>query len=85
MIVARGDRSDATLLVFLSAVLLFARAATAHSSPSPRRTLEVPERLHLLVVAPHPDDEALGAAGLMQRVQARQGQVSVAYLTSGDG
>lgn len=85
MIFARGDRGDAALLVFLSAVLLFARAATAHSSPSPRRTLEVPERLHLLVVAPHPDDETLGAAGLMQRVQARQGQVSVAYLTSGDG
>ena len=86
MIVARGNRGGAALLVFLSAVLLFfARAATAQSSPSPRRTLEVPERVHLLVVAPHPDDETLGAAGLMQRVQARQGQVSVGYLTSGDG
>ena len=39
----------------------------------------------LLVVAPHPDDEALGGAGLIQRVRARGGQVHVVLLTSGDG
>jgi LmbE family N-acetylglucosaminyl deacetylase len=48
-------------------------------------SLTVPERLRLLVVAPHPDDETLGAAGLMQRVQKLHGRVSVAYVTSGDG
>jgi LmbE family N-acetylglucosaminyl deacetylase len=39
----------------------------------------------LLVVAPHPDDEALGAAGLIQRVHEHGGAVRVVLLTSGDG
>ncbi|WP_093005778.1 PIG-L deacetylase family protein [Thermus arciformis] len=39
---------------------------------------------HLLVLAPHPDDEVLAAAGLMRRTWARGGRVSVVYLTSGD-
>jgi LmbE family N-acetylglucosaminyl deacetylase len=38
-----------------------------------------------LVVAPHPDDEMLAAAGLMQRVHAAGGAVRVVYLTDGDG
>jgi LmbE family N-acetylglucosaminyl deacetylase len=39
----------------------------------------------LLVVAPHPDDEALGAAGLIRRVLVSGGQVRVVLMTSGDG
>lgn len=39
---------------------------------------------HLLVLAPHPDDEVLAAAGRMRRVAAQGGRVSVVYLTSGD-
>jgi len=39
----------------------------------------------LLVVAPHPDDETLAAAGLIQRVLAQRGHVRVVVLTSGDG
>jgi LmbE family N-acetylglucosaminyl deacetylase len=46
-------------------------------------TLDASTRL--LVIAPHPDDEALGAAGLIQRVRARGGAVRVVVLTSGDG
>lgn len=38
----------------------------------------------LLVFAPHPDDEALGAAGLIQRVKAAGGSVDVVLMTSGD-
>jgi len=38
----------------------------------------------LLVLAPHPDDEVLAAAGLMRRVQKGGGWVHVVYLTSGD-
>jgi LmbE family N-acetylglucosaminyl deacetylase len=48
-------------------------------------TLDVPTGIRLLVVAPHPDDEVLGAAGLIQRVHREQGRVEVLYLTSGDG
>jgi LmbE family N-acetylglucosaminyl deacetylase len=82
----RGSGSFGALF---SALLLFAAldasAADAPSAAASGVRLEVPEKLHLLVVAPHPDDETLGAAGLMQRVKKLGGRVSVAYLTSGDG
>jgi len=42
-------------------------------------------RTRLVVVAPHPDDEALAAAGLIQRVRASGGWVRVVVMTSGDG
>ncbi|HEY2037724.1 MAG TPA: PIG-L family deacetylase, partial [Steroidobacteraceae bacterium] len=39
----------------------------------------------LLVVSPHPDDETLCCAGVIRRVVAAGGQVSIVWLTSGDG
>ena len=48
-------------------------------------TLEVSAATRLLVLAPHPDDEALGAAGLIARVAKVGGAVHVVLLTSGDG
>jgi LmbE family N-acetylglucosaminyl deacetylase len=39
----------------------------------------------LLVVAPHPDDETLCCAGVMQRAHAAGAQVAVVWITSGDG
>ena len=38
----------------------------------------------LLVLSPHPDDETLGAAGLIRRVVKAGGTVRVVLLTSGD-
>ena len=38
----------------------------------------------VLVLAPHPDDEAIGAGGLIQRVIARGGDVRVVFFTSGE-
>lgn len=49
------------------------------------QSLVVPEKLRLLVVAPHPDDETLGAGGLIQRALARGGSVRVLFVTNGDG
>ncbi len=69
-------------------LLAAAGLAGAGDSPAPAPppgALTVPERLRLLVVAPHPDDEVLGAGGLIQRVRDLGGRVSVANLTSGDG
>ncbi|MCC6848866.1 MAG: PIG-L family deacetylase [Deltaproteobacteria bacterium] len=48
-------------------------------------TLVVPPRVRVLVVAPHPDDESLGAGGLMQQVVAAGGRVHVLFVTNGDG
>jgi LmbE family N-acetylglucosaminyl deacetylase len=47
--------------------------------------LEVAQNERLLVVAPHPDDETLGAAGLIQVVLAKRGSVRVVTVTAGDG
>jgi len=38
----------------------------------------------LLVIAPHPDDEALAGAGVIQRVRSAGGRVRVVVITSGD-
>lgn len=78
----------------LSILLIGAAVAFVTQSPprpigaltaQPSRHLIVDAGTNLLVVAPHPDDETLGAGGLMQRVHAAGGDVSVVYLTDGDG
>jgi LmbE family N-acetylglucosaminyl deacetylase len=51
----------------------------------PPPVLSVPTDTRLLVIAPHPDDEVLGAGGLMQRVYEGGGSIRVVYLTDGDG
>ena len=61
------------------------RAAKPAAPPPPPAVLDVPNATRLLVIAPHPDDEVLGAGGLMQRVKATGGAVRIVYLTDGDG
>ena len=39
----------------------------------------------LLIVAPHPDDETLGCAGLIQQARASGAEVFVVLMTNGDG
>ena len=39
----------------------------------------------LLILAPHPDDETLCCAGMIQQAQAAGAQVYVTFMTSGDG
>jgi LmbE family N-acetylglucosaminyl deacetylase len=63
---------------------LFAQSSSEPSSVSPL-DLAIGPATRLLVIAPHPDDETLGAAGLMRRVIARGGTVRVVWMTSGDG
>ncbi len=76
---------------FAPAVLLLALATGSSADAQPVITrlpppLDVPiERTtRLLVIAPHPDDEILGAGGLIRRVVLRGGSVHVIWLTSGD-
>lgn len=38
----------------------------------------------LLVIAPHPDDEVIGCAGLIQKVKEQKGKVFVLFLTVAD-
>jgi LmbE family N-acetylglucosaminyl deacetylase len=47
--------------------------------------LKLAKRERILVLSPHPDDAALGAGGLIQRVISGGGVVRVVQLTGGDG
>ena len=42
-----------------------------------------PGQQHILVIAPHPDDEAIGCAGTLIRHKRRGDEVCVAYITDG--
>lgn len=44
----------------------------------------VPERAHVVVVSPHPDDETLGLGGTLQRLVARGARVDLLAVTDGD-
>jgi len=68
-----------------AAVLAGLLTTAAQSADVPELRLSVDRSTRLLVIAPHPDDEAIGAAGLIQRVRAGGGAVRVVLLTSGDG
>lgn len=57
-----------------------------YAAPMPPPTVVTIDRsTRLLVIAPHPDDEALAAAGLIRRVLENGGSVRVVLVTSGDG
>ena len=71
------------LAAWLAAALLLALAGHA-----PARAATVPATFRasdvLLVVAPHPDDESLCCAGVIQRARAAGARVAIVWLTSGD-
>jgi LmbE family N-acetylglucosaminyl deacetylase len=72
------------MMSLLAAVLALLAAAAAHAVPGEAPLPPLDAGTALLVVAPHPDDETLCCAGVMQRVAHAGGRVSVAWLTSGD-
>jgi LmbE family N-acetylglucosaminyl deacetylase len=63
------------------------RAASGqlHAPHHEQPTLSIDSETRLLVIAPHPDDEVLGAGGLIQRVHAAGGVDHIVYLTDGEG
>jgi len=59
-------------------------APTGAEKPEAIGTL-ISQETRLMVFSPHPDDESLGAAGLIQRVIKTGGSVKVVFMTCGDG
>src|ERR1700680_5309015 len=79
--------SAAPMAPLLAPAALGVRAAGCGGAP-PAAAASLPRldaQTSLLVVAPHPDDETLCCAGVMQRVVRAGGRVSVVWITSGDG
>ena len=68
----------------LSAVffLLFSAVASAHQPNMGRVILSSTDRI--LVLAPHPDDEVLGTAGLIQQAVGMKLPVKIVFFTYGD-
>ena len=77
--------ASAVVRVAVLAATLIALVNVAWTAPDPPDSLAVRDGERLLVIAPHPDDETLGAGGLIQRVLARHGSVHVVLMTAGDG
>ncbi len=65
-------------------VLVLAPAGARAEAPLPV-PLPILRDTRLLVFSTHPDDESLGAAGLIQRVLKAGGRVQVVFMTNGDG
>ncbi|QWF70182.1 PIG-L family deacetylase [Methylomonas paludis] len=66
--------------VWLS-LTLYTTSVSAQQVP---QTLTISRGERLLILAPHPDDETLSAAGLQQIVQAQGGSVRSVVVTAGD-
>ncbi|MGC8492592.1 MAG: PIG-L deacetylase family protein [Syntrophobacteraceae bacterium] len=69
--------------VALFALFLFAACTQAAELTAIEPLLSPSTRL--MVFSPHPDDETLGAGGLIQRVLEAGGKVKVVFMTNGDG
>jgi LmbE family N-acetylglucosaminyl deacetylase len=67
-----------------AAVLVLVAVCPSAAESIPDLNLRIDRTTRLLVLAPHPDDEVIGAGGLIQRVVANQGAVHVVLVTSGD-
>lgn len=74
------------LLLLLSSGMAFNRSrAGSPLDPADIPVVDLTEVLRLLVISPHPDDEVLGAGGLIQAALAQGTEVRVILLTNGDG
>lgn len=74
-------RSHAGLLVLLGVALSLSGVPLSRAAGIPA----IDSHTSLLVVSPHPDDETLCCAGVIQAVVAAGGRVNIVWLTSGDG
>src|SRR5207253_2437081 len=90
----RGSANFASLAMLALALCAAARGASGDaaarltpggSAPAnPEALPPIDAGTSLLVVAPHPDDETLCCAGVIQRVLRSGGRASVVWITSGD-
>ena len=70
-----------TLMLALATLV----AAFAHADEPQAIEPLISHNTRLMIFSPHPDDESLGAGGLIQRVLEAGGKVKVVFMTNGDG
>jgi len=79
-----------SLLVLLSSLVFWGRSNIPwndppYTAPAQMSPLPLAGAQRVLVVAPHPDDETIGAGGLIQAALTQRSQVRVVIVTNGDG
>ena len=76
------------LPIFLSFMLLAGCASLKKTDPGRWPTILALEPFkkneRVLILAPHPDDEVIGCAGVIQQALKAGARVKVVYLTNGD-
>lgn len=72
---------------FWATIVVLCLLISPYAHAAENRTLEslISQETRLMVFSPHPDDETIGAGGLIQRVLRAGGKVRVIFMTSGDG
>lgn len=73
-------RQKEFIFSLLSISLLFALSDTIYASS----IISLTDQDKILILAPHPDDEAIGTGGMIQKAVALGIPVKVVYLTNGD-
>lgn len=84
MPMAASHTTATAALLARTALALAATQWVAAAAPGAQAWPRLDAATSLLVVAPHPDDETLCCAGVIQRVVHAGGRVSVVWITSGD-
>lgn len=72
-------------LLIVLAVFTVTVSTFAHAENLERLEPILSHNTRLMIFSPHPDDESLGAGGLIQRILSLGGEVRVVFMTSGDG
>jgi len=73
------------IFLFFSVCILRVQAAEAVAQAQKFADLEpIKKDDRVLIMAPHPDDEAIGCAGVIQQALAKGAKVRIVYLTNGE-
>jgi LmbE family N-acetylglucosaminyl deacetylase len=71
-----------TLLLYYP--LLWAQGVGATQAPPIRNLEPIKKTDRILILAPHPDDETIGCAGIIQQAVKAGADIHIIYLTNGD-
>jgi LmbE family N-acetylglucosaminyl deacetylase len=83
-----ATHAPATLAVLIALLAAIGAASTARAqaaSTPPALMIAPGAQDRVLVIAPHPDDETLCCAGILQRARANGAATAVVWITAGDG
>lgn len=64
--------------IFLSLIFIFLNCYSSFAE------IDFSSKDRILILSPHPDDESLTSAGIIQHALTKNAQIKIVYLTSGD-